>query len=59
MKSGFLLKKGARSSNYTKPCVVLLPDRMVIYENVGDSNALVSTPSNCDHRLVSISRAVL
>ena len=41
VKSGFLLKKGARSSSYSKRCAVLLPDRLVIYENPGDSNAIV------------------
>ena len=39
--SGFLLKKGAHSSSFTKRCVVLLADRLVVYENVGDPIALV------------------
>ena len=41
VKSGYLMKKGAHSSNYTKRCAVLLKDRIVIYENVGDPVALV------------------
>lgn len=41
IKCGFLLKKGAHSSSFTKRCVVLLHDRMVIYDNVGDPVALV------------------
>mgnify|MGYP001885813152 FL=1 len=43
MKSGYLMKKGAHSSNYTKRCAVLLKDRIVIYENVGDPVALVQS----------------
>lgn len=41
VKCGFLLKKGAHSSNYTKRVAVLLSDRIVVYENPGDSVALV------------------
>ena len=44
VKSGFLLKKGARSSSYSKRCAVLLSDRLVIYENPGDTIAIVEPP---------------
>lgn len=41
IKSGLLLKKGARSNSFAKRCVVLLPDRLVVYQNMGDSVPLV------------------
>ena len=41
VKCGYLLKKGEHSSSFTKRCVVLLRDRIVVYENVGDPVALV------------------
>lgn len=54
IKTGFLLKKGAHSSSFTKRCVVLLHDRMVIYDNVGDPVALVEIGSSYNIRLASI-----
>ena len=42
VKSGLILKKGARSSSYIKRCAVLLKDRIVIYDSVGDQQPLVS-----------------
>ena len=42
IKAGQLLKKGSRSANLTKRCVVLLQDRIVIYGKVGDSYAIVA-----------------
>ena len=42
VKSGLLLKKGARSSSYIKRCAVLLKDRIVIYDSVGDQEPLVA-----------------
>lgn len=52
VKSGFLLKKGARSSSYSKRCAVLLSDRLVIYENPGDTIAIVEPPIFVLSRLV-------
>ncbi|KNB43711.1 endonuclease exonuclease phosphatase [Blastocystis sp. subtype 4] len=40
IKAGQLLKKGSRSTNLSKRCIVLLQDRIVIYGNVGDSYAI-------------------
>lgn len=59
VKSGFLLKKGARSSSYSKRCAVLLADRLVIYENLGDSNAIVKLQISVFFRLVLTYLAVL
>lgn len=42
IKAGQLLKKGSRSTNLSKRCIVLLQDRIVIYGNVGDSYAIVA-----------------
>ena len=41
VKSGLILKKGARSGSYLKRCAVLLKDRIVVYDSVGDQEPLV------------------
>ena len=41
------MKKGSRSSNYSKRCVVLLADRLVIYDKVGDSMPIVIMGRTC------------
>ena len=42
IKAGLIQKKGARSSNLVRRCVVLLPDRLVVYSDVGKSYAIVN-----------------
>ena len=59
IKTGLILKKGDRSSNYSKRCAVLLFDRIVIYEKVGDPIPLVSFVISIDFRLVLISIMLL
>ena len=41
IKTGLIQKKGARSSNLVRRSVVLLPDRLVVYSDVGKTYAIV------------------
>ena len=53
-KSGLLMKKGSRSANYSKRCIVLLSDRLVVYDKVGDSMPIVYSFLPDDSRRVLI-----